>query len=163
MQGLLVLISIFAFIISSPTAFACRNLTLEASLANADIAFVGTLKAVSKRPETLDRLRPSDAVFEITQVVKGHLPQSVAIRDVGNNCYGLPQFSMEGYGPPQHSLDRTASREYLVFATRDNDGSYKKFHPLGNTWMTDEKPFAEFKEQAASFIRRQLERLSEQR
>lgn len=153
MKRLLVLISIFVFIILPPAAFACQNLNLEASLANADIAFVGTLKAVSKSPETLDRLRPSDAIFEVTQIVKGQLPQTVTIRDVGNNCCGLPQ----------HALDKTVSREYLVFAARDNDGSYKTFHPLGNTWMTDEKPFDEFKEQAASFIRRQLERLSEKR
>ena len=130
MKRLLVLISIFVFIISSPIAFACQNLNLEASLANAEIAFVGTLKAVSKLPETLDRLRLSDAIFEVTQVVKSQLPQTVTIRDVGNNCYGLPQFSMEGYGLPQHALDKTVSREYLVFAARDNDGSYKTFHPL---------------------------------
>lgn len=158
MQGLPVLISIFALIVSSPSAFACRMLNYETSLAHADIAFVGTLTAVSKLPETRDRLRPADAVFEVTQVLKGQLPQTVTIRDVGDNCNRLPQFSLDGYGIPRHSADKTVSRDYLVFAVRNQDGSYRTFYPFGNTWMTDREPFAELNEKAVAFIRRQLKR-----
>lgn len=163
MKELLVPISIFAFIVSPSLAFACQDLTLESSLKQSDIVFVGTLKAVSKLPETVDRLHPSDALFEVTQVVKGNPPQAITIRDVGNNCYGLPQFSLEGYTLPRPSSDSIASQEYLVFSIRNHDGSYRTFHPLGNVWMTDEKPYAEYKERAVSFIGRQLEHPPEKR
>jgi hypothetical protein len=161
-RGLSAYILIFALIVSSQTAFACQDLTLESSFAESDIVFVGTLKAVSKLQETADGRRPSDAFFEVTKVVKGDIPQAITIRDVGDNCYGFPQFSMQGYALPKPSSDRPVSREYLVFAVRNNDGSYRTFHPLGNTWMTDEEPYVEFKERAVSFIgRQQLERSSD--
>lgn len=94
MQGSLVYILIFALTVSTQAAFACQDLTLESSFEESDIVFVGTLKAVSKLPETVDGLRPFDALFEVTKVVKGHLPQAITIRDVGNNCvrpYVLPR------------------------------------------------------------------------
>ena len=163
MQGLLVYTLIFVLTVSAQTAFACQDLTLQSSFEKSDIVFVGTLKAVSKLPETVDGLRPSDALFEVTKVVKGHLPQAITIRDVGNNCYGMPQFSLDGYTLPQPSSDGIVSQEYLVFAIRNNDGSYRTFHPLGNTWMTNEKPYAQYKERAVSFISRQLEHLPEKR
>jgi hypothetical protein len=143
MRSIPLVISAAAFLVWSQAVSACQVLTYEASLAEADIVFTGTLTAVSERPKTQGGKRPFDAVFEVTQPLKGEVPQSITIRDIGKNCYDFPQFS----------LDETASREYLVFAARDSDGTYMTFHPLANTPITDEQPYAMFKERAGAFIK----------
>jgi hypothetical protein len=151
--GLLILVSLVVVVASPPVAFACRSLNLEASLAYADIAFVGTLTAASEPPERPDS-GPYYAVFEVTQVLKGDIPRTVTIID-RITCRGLPLFIMDGYG----AQPRSTSREYLVFAKK-KDGSYSAYG-YGYTWMTDEPAFAKGKEEAIIFIRRQMKRLSD--
>jgi hypothetical protein len=143
MRSIQALISAAAFLVWSQAASACQELTYESSFEQSDIVFVGTLKRLVVRAKTPDGLRPLDAIFEVTQPIKGEIPQSITVRDTGNNCYRMPQFS----------LDWPASREYLVLAAKDNDGTYKTYHPLANTAMTDEKPLAVYKERALAFIK----------
>ena len=110
-------------LVSASPALACQVYRHETGLQHADLVFVGDLQSVSALPQTKD-LKPADAVFRITQLVKGAAPQIVTIRDRGNNCYGLAQF-----GPNRGQ--KNASSSYLVFAVK-KEGGYETFHPLPN-------------------------------
>jgi hypothetical protein len=62
-------------------------------------------------------MKPSESVFRVKRALKGTIANIVTIRDTGNGCYGLPQF--------------TEKKEYLVFAV-GKEGRYETYHPLPN-------------------------------
>jgi hypothetical protein len=147
MRGMAALAAIMALISPPRSASACQVLTYEASLQSSNIVFVGRLKSVSALPQNLSGAQPSNAIFEVTQVIKGQVPETVTIRDIGNNCYQMPQFSAELH----------KATEYLVFAQEFKGGSYATKHPLANTPLTDENGLGEFKQRALDFVKRQLD------
>jgi hypothetical protein len=104
-------------------ALACQVLTYETALEEADIIFTGSVEKITNLPET-DGMKPADVTLNVTHEVKGNIPKTIVIRDVGDSCYGAPQFKV--------------SEEYLIFAI-EKDGGYKTFHPLPNTLAADEK------------------------
>src|SRR5688572_3052492 len=114
MRGMAALAAIMALMLLSRSASACQVLTYEASLQSSSTVFIGRLKSVSALPQSPSGARPSNAIFEVTQVIKGRVPEAVTIQDIGNNCYQMPQFSAE--------LHKTT--EYLVFAQEFKGGTY---------------------------------------
>ncbi|MBC8036288.1 MAG: hypothetical protein H7X89_03630 [Rhizobiales bacterium] len=113
-------------IASAQPALACQVYTEEHASNEADIIFTGTPEKISNLPES-GELKPADVVFEVTKQLKGTFPETITIRDTGNNCYGFPQFEKGGL---------YSSNEYLVFAVK-KDGRYETFHPLPNNLVTD--------------------------
>jgi hypothetical protein len=111
-------------LLSAQAALACQVYTYEYASKEADIIFTGTLQKVSSLPEAGD-MKPADAVFRVTQKLKGTIPDTITIRDTGNNCYGMPQFDFAS----------SPTNEFLVFAVKV-DEIYETFHPLPNSSVT---------------------------
>jgi hypothetical protein len=101
---------------------ACRELDARGAFNFADVVFVGKVKQIFSLPAPRhEGGTPADVVLEVSSVLKGAVPRTVTVRDVGKNCRGRPKFRV---GDPRFS------DEYLVFATGGNDSRLETGAPF---------------------------------
>jgi hypothetical protein len=118
------LLSVFILMAAAQPAMACRAYTYKMSAKEADIILTGTVEKITDLIKS-HGVKQSDVTFSVTRVLKGTVPKTIVIRDMGQ-CRNIPNFQKKS----------DSANEYLVFAVQKN-GRYETSAMRLNTLAAD--------------------------